>query len=548
MLQELVRVMSPDDLVYFGPASPASDTPVRLPMPDDILKKVLNPERPFGPVATPEVVDHRIFQTLFDKENTIAEGLRKGPALIIGRRGSGKTAFLNSFHFDNDYSVTVSLQSDDAFPKMVRAIEQKLPENVLAEEVSLLWENLLWGAVFSELIRQHSDQSVKELIPVAHYLEGIGVKQGMSYYKIMRSILKAIEQLNAKVKVLIDTIEELSSQGVTFGDAKETAIDFMNRRGIKAIVLIDSLEQFPLDVPSMANTLTGLLRTVGRFNQPGQPCEIRCCLPSELYPRLIKLSSNPLKDVSSNIVLRWHAQELIHLAAMRYQRFIELYFPDEFKRHFARVDVSTRQGLRKFWDKILPKEIHNSTGQTEDSIAYVMRHTQLLPRHLLLYLNEIAKQTLTRNGGSFTFTQISVTEGIRTTEHMIVEEIFNGYRQVAPNAPVACKRLLPNLPIVFTTGEFHKVYNRNRKHLGDMIDYHDALSLLMEIGAVGVVTGESDRYFKGTFEYTIPNRLRYSGEDRFCIHPIFAQEYRVAENCDPETIRPVYPSGSEVDL
>ena len=379
MLQEFVRAMSPAELGNDSPASHATDAPVGQAMPDDILKKVLSPERPFGPVATPEVVDPRIFQSLFDMDNTIAEGLRKGPALIIGRRGSGKTAFLNSFHFDPDYSIIVSLQSEDAFPKMIRAIEQKLPENVLAEEVSLLWENLLWGAVFSELIGQHGEQSVKDLKPVAQYLEGIGVKQGMSYYKIMRVILKAIEQLNDKVRVLIDTIEELSAQGITFGEAKSAAIEFMNRRGIKAIVLIDSLEQFPLDVPSMANTLTGLLRAVGRFNQPGQPCEIRCCLPSEIYPQLIKLSSNPLKDISSNIVLHWHAHELIHLAAMRYKRFIELYFPDEFKRHFARVDVSTRQGVRKFWDKILPHEIYNATGDVEDSIAYIMRHTQLLP-------------------------------------------------------------------------------------------------------------------------------------------------------------------------
>lgn len=548
MLQELVRVISPDDLGPLSPAGPVPDAPARRPMPDDILKKVLTPERPFGPVATPETPDPRIFRTLFDKKNSIAEGLRKGPALIIGRRGSGKTAFLNSFHFDDDYAITVSLQSDEAFPKMLRAIEQKLPENVLAEEVSLLWENLLWGAVFSELIEQHGEQSLAALLPVAHYLEGVGVKQGMSYYRIMRSILKAIEQLNAKVKVLIDTIDELSAQGVTFGEAKAVAIDFMSKRGLKAIVLIDSLEQFPLDVPSMANALTGLLRTVGRFNQPGQPCEIRCCLPSELYPRLIELSSNPLKDVSSNIVLHWHAHELIHLAALRYQRFLELYFPEDYKRQFARIDVSTRPGVRKFWETILPKEIYNATGQCEDSIAYIMRHTQLLPRHLLLYLNEIAKQTLTRNGGEVTFSEIAVTEGIRITEHMIVEEIFNGYRQVAPDAPDACKRLLPNLSIVFTMGEFHKVYTRNRNHLGGMTDYHEALTLLMAIGAVGVVTGESERYVRGTFEYTVPNRLRYSGDDRFCVHPIFAQEYRVAENCDPETLCPVYPSGSEVDL
>ena len=81
-----------------------------------------------------------------------------------------------------------------------------------------------------------------------------------------------------------------------------------------------------------------------------------------------------------------------------------------------------------------------------------------------------------------------------------------------------------------------------------MIDYHDTLSHLVEIGAAGVVTGEGGRYVKGTFEYTILNSLCYGGENRFCIHPIFSQEYRSAENSDPEATRQICPSGSEVDL
>ena len=131
---------------------------------------------------------------------------------------------------------------------------------------------------------------------------------------------------------------------------------------------------------------------------------------------------------------------------------------------------------------------------------------------------------------------------------MIVEEIFNGYRQVHPNAPVVCKKLLPNLPIHFRVGDFHRAFNQNKKHLEEIADYHDALALLMEIGAVGVVTGESDRYIEGTFEYSVPNRLHYRGDDALCIHPIFVKEYRVAENTDSEERRSVYPFGSETDL
>ena len=76
MLEEIVKAMSPTELGNYSPASHASDVPLGQAMPDDILRSVLSPERPFGPVATPEVVDPQIFQSLFDMDNTIAEGLR----------------------------------------------------------------------------------------------------------------------------------------------------------------------------------------------------------------------------------------------------------------------------------------------------------------------------------------------------------------------------------------------------------------------------------------------------------------------------------------
>ena len=540
MLQEIVQAIYADDddaPMVFGAAEAR----------ERVLCKLLHPDQPFGPVASPEIDDREIFDRLFDRRNSISEGLRKGPAMIIGRRGAGKTAFLNSFHFDPAYDVVVSLQSDDSFPKMVRTIEGNLPVNVLAEEVSLLWTNLLWGAVFAALLEAHRDEAHDELADVTRYLEGIGVRQGMTPYRIMRTILKAIEAMNEKFKVLIDTIEEMAPDGVTFAEAQAVATRFLDRRGLKAIVLIDSLEQFPLDEPSMANALTGLLRAVGRFNQPGQPCQIRCCLPSELYPRLITLSSNPLKDFASHIVLSWQPHELFHLAALRYASFLGLYFPAVYERRFKSIDLTTRKGVRRFWQQVLPNELSNEYGLAEDTLAYLMRHTQLLPRHLLLHLNAIAKRTLSEGDDSHVFAEAAVLAGVRDTEHMIVEEIFNGYKQVYPQARALCRKLLPNLAMRFELGEFHKQFNRNRKSLEDVVDYHDALAVLMEIGAVGVVTGDNERYIEGAFGYALPNRLHHRADDRFCVHPIFVREYRVPGPAG-EAVRPIYPSGSEVEL
>src|SRR5262249_2014316 len=132
-------------------------------------------------------------------------------------------------------------------------------------------------------------------------------------------------------------------------------------------------------------------------------------------------------------------------------------------------------------------------------------------------------------------------------EHMVCEGIFNGYLQVFPQAPRLCEVMLPNFGIVFTIGEFQKQFRRLQGRLQGFQDHDEALKMLIQIGAVGVVTDETGSYINGTFEYTIPSRLNYGAEDRFCIHPVFLEEYRIAQNVDPKTFKPVYPHGSQIE-
>jgi hypothetical protein len=511
---------------------------------DDSIKEFVNPDQPFGPITAPTIKNYEAFSPLFDSDNAIARELNKRPAWIIGRRGAGKTAFLNSLSLDPKYDVIVPLQASDAFPSMLRSIEQQLPHNILAEETARLWHNLLWGAVFQELLTRH--RSHPALLPVARYLEGLGVTATTNLYAVMRAILNAIAALNRRVKILTDAIEDLTSRGITFRAAQDCAEQFLRARGLRAIILMDSLEQFPLDEPAMAKAMTGLLSCVGQFNQPDCPCEIRCCLPSELYPRLINLAANPLKDLSSRTILQWRPHELLHLAALRYLHFVRAYDFDAYRRYFAALDISKRDGLRDFWTHVLPDTVTNRTGGIEDSVAYLMRHTQLLPRHLLLYLNEVSKKALSTNGKAYRFCPSAVVEGICGSEHMLCKEIFSGFRQVYPNAEKACNSILPNLSITFKFGDLHRAFNRNRRGLEDFEDHHEVLSILLRIGAIGVVASENERYTEAIFDYTLPDNLHYRADDSFCVHPIFVEEYRVIDRFKDQAVRPVYPSGSEV--
>jgi hypothetical protein len=517
-----------------------------IPAADDPLKELLTRRQPFGPIATPKAVDEDLFCAIFDKSNHIYQAMKARPTLICGRRGAGKTAFLSAHNFGDRYSFSITLDPDEEFPRMMRRIEQRLP-GVIPEEVSLLWTSLLWGTVFNELVQRYERKFPSPCLVLSKYLDAAGIRKGMSLYAVMKALLNAMLKLNSKLRIIADAVDELAVEGVNFGLARKTAVDLMKTQSLRAVILIDSLEQFPLHEDRMRNAMAGLLKAVGSFNQPGLPCEVRCCLPSELYPRLLTLSSNVQKDFQSNIVLQWTTRELLRLAGLRYRRFIRLYGDDRRAREIESLDLNSDLGLRSLWRRLAPEKVTNRLGQEEYTIPYIMRHTQLLPRQLLLYLNEIGSHCFDKDAGEFTFQSDGIVKGIRTVEHMVCEGIFNGYLQVFPQAPRLCEVLLPNLGVVFTIGEFQKQFRRLQGRLPDFHGYDEVLKILIQIGVVGVATDETASYINGTFEYALPSRLNYSTGDRFCIHPVFLEEYRIAQNVDPKTFKPVYPRGSQME-
>ena len=78
--------------------------------------------RPLGPNATPDDLNEEAYKRLFDVENEIFRSLTQDPQILIGRRGSGKTAFLKIRHFQNDTDLSVELQSSRAFAHVLQAI------------------------------------------------------------------------------------------------------------------------------------------------------------------------------------------------------------------------------------------------------------------------------------------------------------------------------------------------------------------------------------------------------------------------------------------
>lgn len=198
-----------------------------------------------------------------------------------------------------------------------------------------------------------------------------------------------------------------------------------------------------------------------------------------------------------------------------------------------------------------------------------MRHTQLLPRHLLRILNAIWLRDPSAEGGVRVDPE-AVVLGIRDVEGQVVTEICKAYELVHPMANEVCRAVVKNLPRRFSDSDLHRTFNQVGKGAlkraarriendllsspvyrygsysspGPDMDYFDFKAMLVEIGCLGRLIDQTERYDVAEFEYTVSVRLTMGDDDIMCVHPLFSGVYQ--SRTDPETdIRVVYPVGSD---
>ena len=165
--------------------------------------------------------------------------------------------------------------------------------------------------------------------------------------------------------------------------------------------------------------------------------------------RLRDLTANPEKDFLDYLVIRWTAAELMTIAGNRLRRYLDLYHQDDLpglglpRQHDERDHQMAEATLRA----LLPwGGMRTGLGCDEDPVAYVMRHTQLLPRHLIQILNEILARAARHRRGVPVATPQDVLEGVREAELRIVDGILSSYSCLLYTSPSPRDGLLSRMP------------------------------------------------------------------------------------------------------
>ena len=150
----------------------------------------------------------------------------------------------------------------------------------------------------------------------------------------------------------------LPESNITFEDIKREAQGILRRNRARAVILLDSIDNYRLDSKRFETVLSGLLMSVGSFNITRGAYEVRFCLPGELYFEFTKLSSNMTKDFSQMVVLHWSSGELLSLSAMRYLLYLELYSDEGDKkliRKLRALNLHVRDDAISFFEMIFPE-------------------------------------------------------------------------------------------------------------------------------------------------------------------------------------------------
>ena len=514
----------------------------------ELMKMYITEDEPFGPDNAAEITEPEALEILFDSHNRIYKALRKRPSIVIGRKGSGKTSYLHAAYFEKNYDYVVEIGTSTAFCNVIESIEKMTKGTLFPESIAELWETVLWIAFFNGVKDQPGIKSKKE---INAYLAKVGVRDHTSVDDVFWTLLDTLSE-NAKGKTL-GMVSDLLRRfdDISFAEVKEALCEEFRKKNQFAVIMLDSLDDFNLHIPSVALALQGLLKCIGRSNKPSAQTHIRFCLPAELFHIFQNISSNPNKDFRRELVLQWTAQELTLIAANRYLLYLQIYHPDTF--HDIGIDVAlNKDHARKVFEHAFPDNVVCKLGISEDPVAYVLRHTQLLPRHMLIILNAIwqRKRRLNGNNGSQKISVEAITQGVNCVEQRLVREIFVAFKAVYPNARETCEQCFPELQHVFSIGDLERVFRRHGKRAMETDDFYDFKRMLIEIGAVGRVveesdenTTESDRYIQALFEYTVPHQLVTSTDDGLCLHPLFTEIF----SAKTKLKKPVYPYGSMVD-
>jgi hypothetical protein len=454
-------------------------------------------------------------QSRFNKEALDSEVY-----LIVGRRGSGKTSLTQYFNFQKRFRNAHSIDVDE--PEIYQSILQKiansayLSPDLAVNDVRKIWEYLIWSIIFNEYA--HLDGTIRS----AAVFSGKQMKPARIITEIVNGLLAKYVDNNGRVA---SELSEALSNPI-FARAKEKVTKFTQIEPI--VIAVDTFERYDRENVPMMTVTTSLIQCANNFNiaYSNKGIHVKAFVSAEIFPYIKESAiSNTTKFIRRPLYLQWRPKDLIRLISWRFYRYMSVH---KMKVPFKKVDWDDFDDiLNKMWYPFFGERITNLRGREEESFPYILRHTQMRPRQLVILCNDIARETI-RADKFPQFHSIPIHQVIAQGEYDLANEVLNSYNLIYPRVSDIVMALT-NAPMTFKGSFLDQVAKKTSDVWAEGYSLSSFRRLVAELGIVGKVRKRSAEagIIEADFEYAMPDRLIIANDDECAIHPMFYSKLQV---------------------
>ena len=294
---------------------------------------------------------------------------------------------------------------------------------VAIPRLTRIWEYVVWLVIFDHL-KQHSPEITAATNAVA---------RPRSVSHLIRQLLEwLLEMVRGVHESEADRRIQQLLESEIFANAQKATVNFAHRRPI--IMAMDTLERYDISNDGLMNAMAALVQTAAEFNRDyaESGIHLKVFMSGEVFPYLKEVVlQNPLKSVKSPVYLLWRPRDLLRLICWRFYRYLE---PRALLAEPSRESIDwskPKSVMDRMWRPYFGWQLTNGRGLREHTFAYVLRHTQLRPRQLILMCNAIARRSLEAKR----FPQLNeddIREAVRDAESDLASEIINSFASVYP--------------------------------------------------------------------------------------------------------------------
>ena len=495
--------------------------------------------------------------------------IRKNTLFIFGRRGTGKTSVIRMLAFESrlghldEYGCAWTLNEESAYRELAIAIRQgtlaELPDAELEYQLTRQWKWILTIAAMCGLVSQAQFnpvqvESVRAKIRVLRrYLVSSGLiietPQGRikpkldpvrlvadtvgeisdDAFKIAQSIGKTAEAVTLAAQIVSKLMKRLLTPD--YEEARTALHEALETLGRKALVLVDSTDEYRLDDKVSRCVTTALMRAAVDFSsrQHEESILIKAAFPLELH-RHLRLW-NPEKLRACTAFIDWSHRELVALVAKRY-RYYTIGQEDAISDDLSLEDGTS---ARHFLEQFLPERIAVCGGIELDTLYYVFRYTQKKPRQVIAAFNSIL--SVARVVGlppAATITVSVVRGGMHHYLQTAPEGVYRVFELIYPKATEIVQRTLGGRPALFAEHELNAfIKDATALRRQAELTVEDVRNLFVESGIIGKVVERSQAtsrngklvaLYRAEFQYQVPG-LTLAANDIVAIHPMFYQRF-----------------------